>query len=52
MDKIMNTLERQLGEMNFFKDQTEWQDDTTVAKMVHAPLTNIGCESEFAKLNY
>ena len=48
--EILNTLEGQFGEMKFFKQEPELEDDATVAKMVYAPLTNLGCESEFVKL--
>ena len=26
-------------------------DETIEAKMIHAPMTNLGCESKFAKLH-
>ena len=42
-------LERPLKEMKFVKAETT--DKTIKAKMIHAPLTNLGCESEFAKLD-
>ena len=49
ISEILDTLERQLGEMKFFKAETT--DRTLEAKMIHAFLTNLGCESEFAKLD-
>ena len=52
--EILVTLERQLGEMSFFSsaiDQDSTADMTLNPKLDHAPVTNLGCESEFAKLD-
>ena len=52
--EILETLERQLGEMAFFSsaiDQDSTVDWTMNPKLDRAPVTNLGCESEFASLD-
>ena len=49
--EVHESLKRQLGEMTFFqevsgKESQDVQIDTT--KLMQAPLSNLGCESEFA----
>jgi len=46
LNEVLDALDRQLSEMDFFAGQGS--DDV---KLKHAPLTNLGCESEFAKLD-
>merc|ERR1712002_940522 len=53
-DEILETLNRQLGEMPFFSqliDQNSESDVVSNPKLYYTPLTNSGCESEFAKLD-
>ena len=44
--EVVDTVERQLAEMQFFTDP-QYENE----KIKYAPLTNSGCESEFAKLD-
>jgi hypothetical protein len=46
LEEVLDTLDRQLSEMDFFKDP-----DIDCEKLNLAPLTNLGCESEFAKFD-
>ena len=46
LDEVLDTLERQLSQMSFFTTE-----DMASEKLKYAPLTNSGCESEFAKLD-
>ena len=49
---MIETLERQLFEMDFFQNSDEaGPANSDVYKLEYAPLTNLGCESEFAKLD-
>ena len=51
LDEVIETLERQLSEMEFFQNSDEaGPANSDVSKLEYAPLTNLGCESEFAKL--
>ena len=51
LDEVMDTLERQLSEMSYFQmSNTDSLTAIDEHKLKHAPLTNLGCESEFAKL--
>ena len=52
LDEVIETLERQLSEMEFFQNSDEaGPANSNVSKLEYAPLTNLGCESEFAKLD-
>ena len=52
LDEVIETLERQLSEMEFFQNSDEaGPANSDVSKLEYAPLTNLGCESEFAKLD-
>ena len=62
LTEILETLIRQLGEMEFFfpiidPDSNQVRKDSdreslsTDSKITHAPLINLGCESELAKLD-
>jgi len=48
LDEVIITVERQLSDMSFFTDEDH---EVATEKMKHAPITNLGCESEFAKLD-
>lgn len=50
LDEVTDTLKRQLSEMDYFEvgDVVSMPDEV---KLQYAPLTNLGCESEFAKLD-
>ena len=53
-DEILETLNRQLGEMPFFSQLIDQNSESAVVsnpKLDYTPLTNSGCESEFAKLD-
>ena len=49
LEEVSSTINRQLSEMPFFDEREESLVD--VSKLAYAPLTNLGCESEFAKLD-
>lgn len=49
IDEIMDTLKRQLGQVRYLTAETI--DEATATKLVNTPLSNLGCESEFAKLD-
>ena len=49
MEETVETLKRQLNEMDYFDDEVNSEIDQE--KLKFAPLTNLGCESEFAKLD-
>ena len=54
LSEVIETLYRELGEMNFFAEilgQTIQLQQTDECKMKYAPLKNLGCESKFAKLD-
>ena len=51
LDEVIDTLERQLSEMAFFRSGEGMDVEIDEDKMEFAPLTNLGCESEFAKLD-
>ena len=52
LDEVIETLERQLSEIEFFQNSDEaGPAKSDVSKLEYAPLTNLGCESEFAKLD-
>ena len=50
--EVTDKLKRQLSEMEYFamSDYATMPDDYP-EKLPYAPLTNLGCESEFAKLD-
>ena len=48
LEEVIDTIQRQLSEMPFFTTDEADIDET---KLEFAPLTNLGCESEFAKLD-
>jgi len=48
-DEVMDTLERHLSEMEYFNK--EEIDPEFEERLQKAPLTNLGCESAFAKLD-
>ena len=50
LDETIETLERQLAKMDFFKSGEE-STGVDEEKLQYAPLTNSGCETEFAKLD-
>lgn len=47
--EILNTVNRQLKEMDFFNPDVNSHADEN--KLKFAPLTNLGCESQFARLD-
>ena len=51
--KVYDSLKKQLDYMQFYKEDTEASDlsEITLKKMEEAPLTNSGCESNFAQLD-
>ncbi|KAK6195771.1 hypothetical protein SNE40_001128 [Patella caerulea] len=49
LEEVLIALRRQLSSMDYFGSSTECSLD--IDKIQRAPLTNLGCESEFAKLN-
>ena len=53
LDEILYTLHRQLGEVAYFDDEVSTTTETvqTEENMKYAPLSNLGCEEEFAKLD-
>ena len=52
LDGVIETLERHLSEMEFFQNSDEaGPANSDVSKLEYAPLTNLGCEFEFAKLD-
>ena len=59
VDGVINSLHRQLCEMKFFSEipgvpnaeGTEDMPSPNYSKMELAPVTNLGCESEFAHLD-
>ena len=49
---MIETLEIQLSEMEFFQNSDEaGPTNSDVSELEYAPLTNLGCVSEFAKLD-
>jgi len=59
VDEVIDSLHRQLSEMKFFSEipgvpnaeGTEDMPSPNYSKMELAPVTNLGCESEFARLD-
>ena len=56
LTEISDTLKRQLGEMEFFSPiinptSSSSQTISENPKMEHAEITNLGCESQFAKMD-
>ena len=53
LDEVIDTINRQLSEMSYFDTDSHADKESTVDenKLNFAPLTNLGCESEFAKLD-
>ena len=51
--KVQSSVKHQLDYMQFYKDDTEegGLTEATLRKMEEAPLTNSGCESNFAQLD-
>jgi len=47
LNKVIDTVERQLAEVSFFGGDTS----TDETKLQYAPITNLGTEGEFAKLD-
>ena len=47
--EVISIINRQLSEIPFLDEREESLVD--VSKLAYAPLTNLGCESEFAKLD-
>ena len=51
LEEVIETLERQLSEMDFFQNSDEaGPANSDVSKLEYAPLTNLGCESEFFRV--
>ena len=48
LGEVIETVQRQLSEMSFFTDENPGMSSE---KLKYAPITNLGCESEFAKLD-
>ena len=48
---VIDTLERQLSEMAFFQSDETRATVVDETKMKFAPVTNLGCDAEFAKLD-
>ena len=51
IDEVVDSLERQLSEMAFFQSEETRATVVDEAKMKFAPVTNLGYETEFAKLD-
>ncbi|KAK6168582.1 hypothetical protein SNE40_019783 [Patella caerulea] len=51
LEEVVETLNRQLSEMSYFKDSNNSPHKIDEQKLKYAPMTNLGCESEFAKLD-
>ncbi|KAK6172763.1 hypothetical protein SNE40_016358 [Patella caerulea] len=51
LGEAIRTVKRQLLEMDYFKPSANEEDDIDERKLQFAPLTNLGCESEFAGLS-
>lgn len=54
LEEALDTLNRQLSQMTYFTaspNDTSTESTIDEVKLQHAPLTNLGCESEFAKLD-
>ena len=51
LDEVVDTVQRQLEEMRYFYEEEESITEETETKLKHAPLTNLGAETKFAKLN-
>ena len=51
IDEVVDTLERQLSEMAFFQSDETRATVVDEAKMKFVPVTNRGCDAEFAKLD-
>ena len=58
LDEAIETLQRQLAEMPFFSSilegkeiNEEYQSMDNEIKLLHAPISNLGCESEIAWLD-
>ena len=55
LTEILETLIHQLGEMEFFfpiiRKDYDRESQGTDSKIPHAPMTNLGCELELAKLD-
>ena len=50
LDEVVDTVQRQLEEMRYFYEEESITEETET-KLKHAPLTNLGAETKFAKLN-
>jgi hypothetical protein len=50
LEEVIDTLKRQLSEMDYFEvgDVASIPDEV---KLQYAPITNLGCDSKFAKLD-
>ena len=51
IDEVVDTLERQLSEMAYLQSYETRATVVDEAKMKFDPVTNLGCEAEFAKLD-
>ena len=51
LDEVIDTVQRQLAQMSFFSEGNDDANAIDEEKLKYAPLTNLGCESEFAKLD-
>lgn len=54
LDEVVVSLKRQLSEMSYFREITGEKLDSPLPdpeKLKYAPMTNLGCEGEFAKLD-
>jgi hypothetical protein len=49
--EVIDSLKRQLSEMDYFQINSDDLCCMDIAKLQLAPLSNLGCESEFVKLN-
>ena len=50
LDEVVDTVQRQLEEMRYFYEEESIAEEIET-KLKHAPLTNLGAETKFAKLN-
>ena len=50
LDEVVDTVQRQLEEMRYFYEEESITEETET-ELKHAPLTNLGAETKFAKLN-
>jgi hypothetical protein len=51
LEEALEAVQRQLGQMSYFQSDEQVKTSMDEERLQYAPLTNLGCEGEFAKLD-